>query len=74
MTEEERSRVVTKCVYQTPLVAPIEQGQIIGSMQVYLDDTMLGSVPIEAKNAVETYSFQYCLKKIYEQWLRHDQP
>lgn len=74
MTEEEKSRVVTKCVYQTPLVAPIEQGQIIGSMQVYLDDTMLGSVPIEAKNAVETYSFQYCLKKIYEQWLRHDQP
>ena len=69
MTTEEKERVVIKCVYESPLSAPIQQGEIIGSMQAFLDDEMIGSVPIVAKAPVEAYDLAHCWDKIIKQWL-----
>ena len=69
LTKEEQERIVTKCVYQTPLYAPVAKGDIIGSMQVYLDDEMIGSVPIVAAADVAAYDFAHCLDKVIRQWI-----
>lgn len=69
LTKEEKERIVTKCVYQSPLYAPIAKGEIIGSMQVFLDDEMIGSVPIVAKEDVLAYDFSHCLEKVVHQWI-----
>lgn len=69
MTTEEKERVVIKCVYESPLSAPILQGEIIGSMQAFLDDEMIGSVPVVAKAPVEAYDLEHCWDKIIKQWL-----
>ena len=69
LTKEEQERIVTKCVYQTPLYAPVAKGDIIGSMQVYLDDEMIGSVPIVATADVAAYDFAHCLDKVIRQWI-----
>lgn len=69
LTKEEQERIVTKCVYQTPLYAPVAKGDIIGSMQVYLDDEMMGSVPIVAAADVAAYDFAHCLDKVIRQWI-----
>lgn len=69
LTKEEQERIVTKCVYQTPLYAPVAKGDIIGSMQVYLDDEMIGSVPIVAAADVAAYDFAHCLDKVIHQWI-----
>lgn len=69
LTKEEQERIVTKCVYQTPLYAPVTKGDIIGSMQVYLDDEMIGSVPIVAAADVAAYDFAHCLDKVIRQWI-----
>ena len=69
LTKEEQERIVTKCVYQTPLYALVAKGDIIGSMQVYLDDEMIGSVPIVAAADVAAYDFAHCLDKVIRQWI-----
>ena len=69
LTKKEQEQIVTKCVYQSPLYAPIAKGEIIGSMQVYLEDEMIGSVPIVAAADVEAYDFAHCLNKVVRQWI-----
>ena len=69
LTKEEQERIVTKCVYQTPLYAPVAKGDIIGSMQGYVDDEMIGSVPIVAAADVAAYDFAHCLDKVIRQWI-----
>ena len=60
VVKKEGLPVTTKPVLKTDIEAPIEQGEILGDLEIYIGTEKIGSVPIIAKNEVK--------RKIYTFW------
>ncbi len=50
------------------LIAPIEEGTIVGYANYYIDDKPYMEIPIYTEYAVEKIDFIFCLKNIFRIW------
>jgi len=69
-----RERLVARIVYDGPVAAPIAQGTPIGSLKVWIGDTLSQETPLYAAEAVEVGSLQSraldAVKELAVGWLR----
>ena len=69
-----RERLVARIVYDGPVAAPIAQGTPIGSLKVWIGDTLSQETPLYAAEAVDVGSLQSraldAVKELAVGWLR----
>ncbi len=69
-----RERLVARIVYDGPVAAPIAKGTPIGSLKVWIGDTLSQETPLYAAEAVEVGSLQSraldAVKELAVGWLR----
>lgn len=68
MREDEMVRIV----YELPqyLLAPITSNTAIGNAKYYVGNELFGEVPIYTSGDIEKIDFEYCVKKIFELWIK----
>ena len=67
MAKEER--LTTEIVLYTDTVLPIQKGQVMGQYNIYLDNMMLDSIPIIAKQAANIWGWKMILHTIFYRFL-----
>lgn len=69
-----RDKLTARIVYQGPLRAPVEQGQAVGSLRIWIGDTLSQEVPLQAAETVEVGKLHNrafdALKELAIGWLR----
>jgi len=60
VVEKDGPPVTTKPIYKPDIKAPVEKGEVLGDLEIYIGAEKIGSVPILAKNEVK--------RKIYTLW------
>ena len=50
------------------LIAPVEEGEIVGYANYYIDDQPYEEIPIYSEYAVEKIDYFFCLKNIFRIW------
>lgn len=69
-----RDKVTARIVYQGPLSAPVEEGQPVGTLRVWIGDTLSQETPVFAAETVEVGSLQSrafdAVKELAIGWLR----
>ena len=60
-------------VYSMPdfVNAPVELNQEIGSVNIYIDDKLVKSLPVLAKEEVQKKDFMWCLEYVIKMFLRY---
>ena len=48
-----RDRLIARIVYEGPVVAPVEEGTRVGTLQVWIGDTISQETPLYAAETVE---------------------
>lgn len=53
-------------IYQLPntMKAPVKSGDSVGTMQIFINDSLYSEIPITAKTSADKLTFQYCLKEV----------
>lgn len=51
-------------IHDTELIAPINEGDVLGGLNIYLDGVLIGSTRIVSKNTVEENSFLIFMKEM----------
>jgi serine-type D-Ala-D-Ala carboxypeptidase (penicillin-binding protein 5/6) len=51
-----REKIIARVVYTGPVRAPVQQGQKIGMLKVWRNDSLVLEVPLQATEGVETGS------------------
>ena len=51
-------------MHDTDLIAPINEGDVLGGLNIYLDGVLIGSTRIISKNTVEENSFLIFMKEM----------
>lgn len=67
VSDKEQVRIVTNL--PDTLTAPVEKDTAIGNVELYIDDTLLATVPVYTKNSSEKITFRYCLNRIFTSFL-----
>lgn len=69
-----RDKLTARIVYQGPLRAPVEQGQAVGALRIWIGDTLSQEVPLQAAETVELGKLHSrafdALKELAIGWLR----
>ena len=69
-----RDKITARIVYQGPLAAPVEQGQPVGELKVWIGDTLSQQVPLYAAESVTIGSLPQraldAAKQLLVGWLR----
>jgi D-alanyl-D-alanine carboxypeptidase (penicillin-binding protein 5/6) len=69
-----RDKITARIVYQGPLAAPVEQGQPVGELKVWIGDTLSQQVPLYAAESVSIGSLPQraldAAKELLVGWLR----
>ncbi|MFC5386768.1 D-alanyl-D-alanine carboxypeptidase family protein [Aquamicrobium segne] len=69
-----RDRVTARIVYQGPLPAPVEKGQPVGVLRIWIGDTLSQEMPLHAAETVEVGELHNrafdALKELAIGWLR----
>lgn len=68
LNDMEKSNIHTKMILPIELEAPMESGQWVGSLQVYLKDELLKEIPIVTGQAVEKKSIWNFFRKMVNLW------
>lgn len=68
MKEDEMVRIV----YELPqyLVAPVTADTVIGNAKYYIGNELYEEVPIYTAGDIEKIDLEYCLKKIFDLWVK----
>lgn len=55
-------------IYQLPetLKAPITSGDSVGTMQIFINDSLYSEIPITAKTSARKVTFFYCLGEVFK--------
>lgn len=61
-----------RVVYQIPsaLEAPVQEGQQVGKVQYFLGEELLKEYPVYAQRQVNEINYEWCLKKVEEEYLQ----
>ena len=51
------------------LRAPVEKGQVVGSVKYFLGDQLIRELPITVQKSVDIINFQWCAEKVLERFL-----
>ena len=74
MPTDSQDEVVAKVVYDGPVVAPIEKGQTIGALKVWVDKTLSQEIPLRATEAVPVGPIQWraydAVTELLTGWIR----
>lgn len=68
-----REKFRLKPVVPKKTKAPINKGQQIGELQVYIDENLVHSAPLFAMKDVEVKNYKYILNKIFQFWIKGKQ-
>lgn len=68
LTDEEIKNVKTRYILPDELEAPIEKGQWIGSLQIYLNDQLLEEIPLITKESVKKRNIWDFFRNIINLW------
>ncbi len=52
LTDKERQSVEVKLSYKGPLIAPVNQGDVVGTVRVYVSGKVVAEVPVETTGSV----------------------
>lgn len=67
----DKSRVTTEVQVNEDIEAPVKQGDILGSVKVYLDGELIDTKDIIADNSVELDNFKYTFHQIRQFFAKH---
>ena len=68
-TREDFSAITKEWVYQEPLTAPLNEGDVVGSLVYSLNGTEIGRIDIQAAETVEEAGYMDYWKKVWEEYL-----
>ena len=68
-TGEDFSAITKEWVYQEPLTAPLNEGDVVGSLVYSLNGTEIGRIDIQAAETVEEAGYMDYWKKVWEEYL-----
>jgi D-alanyl-D-alanine carboxypeptidase (penicillin-binding protein 5/6) len=69
LTDEEYARVQKKVYIESSVEAPVAQGQVVGSVDVWLDGKRVYSASLKASQDIGDNSYWYQLDKLLEMWI-----
>lgn len=53
LTKEERQTAEVKLTYSGPLLAPVENGAVVGTVRIYVEGKVISELPVRTANAVQ---------------------
>jgi D-alanyl-D-alanine carboxypeptidase (penicillin-binding protein 5/6) len=69
-----RDKLTARIIYQGPLPAPVEEGQQIGALRIWIGDTLSQELPLYAAETVEVGELHSrafdAVKELAIGWLR----
>ena len=69
LTEEEYQNIETRVYLQQSVKAPVEKGQQIGYIDIWLGDNKIASVDLMAPETIGENSYRFNLKKLLNHWI-----
>lgn len=62
-------KVTVQVSQEESLRAPVEEGQVVGSVKYFLGDQLIREYPVTACSRVDKISFSWCARKVMERFL-----
>jgi D-alanyl-D-alanine carboxypeptidase (penicillin-binding protein 5/6) len=69
VTEKEKDKVAKKVYLEQTVKAPVEKGQTVGTVEIWLDGKKMYVTPLMAAKAVKENSYRYNFFKVLDEWL-----
>jgi len=69
LTDEEYDRVEKKVYVEKTVEAPVLKGQIVGTIDIWLDGQRVYSATLTAPRDIGDNSYHYNLRKLWEMWI-----
>jgi D-alanyl-D-alanine carboxypeptidase (penicillin-binding protein 5/6) len=69
LTEEEYGRVIKKVYVETSVEAPVEDGQLVGTIDIWLDGSRVYSANLTAPKDIGDNSYIFNLHRLLKMWL-----
>ncbi len=69
LTDEENSRVQKKVYIEDTVEAPVAKGQLVGTIDIWLDGKRVYSANLTAPTEIGDNSYRYNIKRLLELWI-----
>ena len=69
LTDEETARVQKKVYIEQTVEAPVLEGQLVGTIDIWLDGNRVYSANLTAPREIGDNSYLYNLRRLLESWI-----